>query len=592
MGGLLIVFKVQNLSGEARHMSKPGKALVMGDDTRSFLATVRSLGRKGIEVHAAPFSMRAPALSSKYISQVHLLPYYLDGGADWLAAMQKLMLAEQFDIIIPCEERTLLPLYEHQQDLPGKCALAIPSQRALEAFFDKINTRQLATDLGVPVAKGKPLLATDSADSILAVLTLPIVAKQRKSYSWPDLYVRTSVKVIQTRSELNSWLRKQDGRCDDFFFEQMFEGIGLGVSVLCKQGAVLQAFEHHRAHELNGSSYYRKSAPLDAKRLAAVSSMVKEVKYTGIAMFEFKLNEANGEWVLLEVNARPWGSLPLPVSMGVDIPHLLYQVLVNDKTPTAQAYPANVFGRNLIGDLWQMRTRLQCLAPRKAKQLAHLAQWVAEFGRTLVGREHQDALVLDDLRPGWIEIKQFFAEHLGAKFSVKKKCSGMQAGTMVDKLQAAMLKDGEPVHLLFVCQGNICRSPYAELKAKQLFSTYAEKITFSSAGMLPRNHRPSPPVAIAAAARHGVDMNDHVSQHAHLDLMHAAELIVVFDFINFHSIADRYPLIMEKVYFISNNTENCCTVEVADPDGSDLACFDRTYSQIDAYLNLYLTAAI
>ena len=106
-------------SNPISHKIKPGKALVIGDDTRSFLATVRSLGRKGIEVHAAPFNLRAPALSSKYIRRVHLLPYYLDGGADWLAALQKLMLAEHFDIVIPCEERSLLPLYKHQHELPS-----------------------------------------------------------------------------------------------------------------------------------------------------------------------------------------------------------------------------------------------------------------------------------------------------------------------------------------------------------------------------------------------------------------------------------------------------------------------------------------
>jgi len=565
-------------------MSKPGKALVMGDDTRSFLATVRSLGRKGIEVHAAPFNMRAPALSSKFISQVHFLPYYLDGGADWLAAMQALMLAEHFDIIIPCEERSLLPLYEHQQDLPGKCALAIPSQRSLAAFFDKINTRQLATELGVPVAKGKTFLPTDSAESILAVLTLPIVAKQRKSYSWPDLYVRTSVKVIESSSELDSWLHKQDGRCDDIFFEQMFAGIGLGVSVLCKQGAVLQAFEHHRAHELNGSSYYRKSAPLDDKRLVAVSSMVKAVEYTGIAMFEFKLNEANGEWILLEVNARPWGSMPLPVSVGVDFPHLLYQVLVNDITPAAQAYPANVYGRNLIGDLWQMRTQLQSLAPHRSKQLAHLAQWVAEFGRTLLGREHQDALVLDDLRPGWIELKQFFAEHLGAKFKGATGHGVMQASTLVDKLQTTMFKGGAPVHLVFVCQGNICRSPYAELKAKQLFAAHADKVTFSSAGMLPRNHRPSPPVAIAAAALRGIDMADHVSQHATVSLMREATAVIIFDNINLQSVTSRYPECINKVIFIGGISADNPISEVRDPEGTSAASFQEVYSQIDAYL--------
>ena len=53
-------------------MASPRKALVIGEDTRSFLATVRSLGRGGIEVHAAPFTFQSPALRSRYISKTAL----------------------------------------------------------------------------------------------------------------------------------------------------------------------------------------------------------------------------------------------------------------------------------------------------------------------------------------------------------------------------------------------------------------------------------------------------------------------------------------------------------------------------------------
>ena len=47
-----------------------GKVLVLGDDTRSFLATVRSLGRQGVAVHVAPANFRSPALLSRYIAAV------------------------------------------------------------------------------------------------------------------------------------------------------------------------------------------------------------------------------------------------------------------------------------------------------------------------------------------------------------------------------------------------------------------------------------------------------------------------------------------------------------------------------------------
>src|SRR4051794_13646386 len=98
-------------------MTFAGKALVLGDDTRSFLATVRSLGRQGIEVHAAPFDMTAPALQSRYIQRTQFLPYYLDGGGEWLVAMKALLLAEHYDLVIPCEERSLLPLFVHRAEL-------------------------------------------------------------------------------------------------------------------------------------------------------------------------------------------------------------------------------------------------------------------------------------------------------------------------------------------------------------------------------------------------------------------------------------------------------------------------------------------
>ena len=90
------------------------KVLVIGDDTRSCLSTVRSLGRRGIEVHAAPFNFRAPALTSRYVSKVHRLPYYSGDGARWLKVMLRLLKRERFALVIACDERSLLPLDRHR----------------------------------------------------------------------------------------------------------------------------------------------------------------------------------------------------------------------------------------------------------------------------------------------------------------------------------------------------------------------------------------------------------------------------------------------------------------------------------------------
>ena len=98
-------------------MGTSRKILIFGDDTRSFLATVRSLGRAGLLVHAAPFDFQAPALKSRYVSRIHWLPQYLGEGQEWLQAVEALLKTERFDLVIPCDERALLPLDKHREQL-------------------------------------------------------------------------------------------------------------------------------------------------------------------------------------------------------------------------------------------------------------------------------------------------------------------------------------------------------------------------------------------------------------------------------------------------------------------------------------------
>jgi protein-tyrosine-phosphatase/predicted ATP-grasp superfamily ATP-dependent carboligase len=565
-------------------MKKPERALVIGDDTRSFLATVRSLGRGGIEVHAAPYNMRAPALSSRYITKIHRLPYYLNGGADWLKALQELIFKYKYNAIIPCEERSMLPLYKHQNELSPTCKIAIPNNRSYEAFFDKIKTRDLASQLGVPVARGRKMQQAETAEALLADLTLPVVYKQRKSYSWPELYVRTSVKVVENRSQLDNLLRAAKPDYANYFFEEMFPGCGLGVSVLCHQGQILQAFEHHRAHEYEGSSYYRKSATLNADRLAAVSSMVKSVEYTGIAMFEFKLNEITDKWILLEVNARPWGSLPLPIAAGIDFPYRLYQLLVHCNKTGPKEYRSNIYARNLIADIWQMRAVSQRLSSNKIKMTLSMLRWISGFTRVLTGHEYHDAFSCIDSRPAWTEIRQLFED--------RRKYSRIKNSTVPTNNAKQIIGDmikyakttGGPANVVFICQGNICRSPFAELMAKKIFDMQQNIVKFTSAGMLPRNSRSSPEVAITAASRWGIDMMHHRSKCLDDSILTSAQLLILFDTINLESLDNRYPNIKCPYIFIGNFYSNKKQWLVDDPDGRKESDFVITYSNINTYL--------
>jgi len=555
------------------------KVLVCGDDNRSFLATVRALGRMGYDVQVAPFDFTALALRSRYINKIHWLPYYLEDGQVWLKAVEDLFRREMFDLVIPCDERWAIPLQHHGDVLGPLCPLASADGRAGEVLNDKHLTRELARELGIPVAAGRLIREDETAQSILAECPTPLALKPRQSYTPTQLYSRAKVAIAVDAEELAELLPKY--RSSAYLFEAYFAGSGVGLSLLAHQGKVLQAFEHHRVREDSSGGYYRVSAAIDPALLAAASAVAQALAYTGVAMFEFKVNHQTGQWILLEVNARPWGSMPLPLSCGVDFAGRWAQLLIEGRETPNLDYPIGIYGRNLIPDLHQIISRAGALRRQPVALVTYLAEVVWEFSRLATGREHWDALVRDDPAPG-------LAEFAGIGRSILRRLSSLLPG----EEQRARRREREhfdqlvrrrgtsTLSIVFVCQGNICRSPLGGLLLTKLLEGLPVRV--ASAGMLPRMHNPSPANGVTAARELGIDLSSHRSAHLAPFLAEQATVLVVFDEKNRASILQRYPALAPRILFLGSFLEDLdWPSEIADPDGFDLLRFREIYAHID-----------
>ena len=91
-------------------MIKRGKALVLGNNTKSFLTVIRSLGRKGIQVHVAWCDQQSPCRYSRYVECYHQIPRYVSGDGKWISSLKILLQNEGFDLVIPCDDPTIIPL--------------------------------------------------------------------------------------------------------------------------------------------------------------------------------------------------------------------------------------------------------------------------------------------------------------------------------------------------------------------------------------------------------------------------------------------------------------------------------------------------
>ena len=324
--------------------------------------------------------------------------------------MRALLAEHRFDLVIPCDERNLLPMQRVRQDFAALARFAIPNDDAIAVLFDKHDTRELAHRVGVAVARGRLARVHEDPADILAEFGAPVVVKPRRSYTIDGLAKRGRVHVTDDAKLIAALLAEAEP--DSLILESCFEGAGLGVSILAHDGRLLQAFEHHRVHERSGSSFYRVSAAPNPELVEACAAIAAGVRYTGIAMFEFKRNDGGG-WILLEINARPWGSLPLPVALGVDFPYRWYRLLVHGEEPSPVPYRVGVYGRNLIPDL------VASLADAQAQGKGRLGRAVALGGRllglrrALVNAEKQDMLVPDDRAPARAQIGAIWSGALG-----------------------------------------------------------------------------------------------------------------------------------------------------------------------------------
>ena len=78
--------------------------------------------------------------------------------------------------------------------------------------------------------------------------------------------------------------------------------------------------------------------------------LLKIIKWSGVAMVEFRIDKQDGTPKLMEINPRFWGSLQLSILAGADFPFTLYKLMMNDNPSPKLNFKYGVQCRWLMGD--------------------------------------------------------------------------------------------------------------------------------------------------------------------------------------------------------------------------------------------------
>lgn len=148
----------------------------------------------------------------------------------------------------------------------------------------------------------------------------------------------------------------------------------------------------------------------------------------------------------------------------------------------------------------------------------------------------------------------------------------------------------DPKSILFICQGNVCRSPFAEHLAKGKFSR--NKIEFMSAGLDVKQANRPPDQAINAAQKFGVDLSTHRSRQVDIDMIKGVDMVMGMEpkqLYHLHLFSKEYKTKYFLLPLFENNealkTNAFPRYHIKDPYGAEEQDFKQCFTHIDSSLN-------
>ena len=192
----------------------------------------------------------------------------------------------------------------------------LPSRESLDICYEKTKTLELASKLEVPIPR--TFVVRSMEDLASCDIPCPCVIKSSCETVYKRVfYARTDLeRDMYTEQVLDLAGKTGHG----VLVQEYIRGSGHGFFALFDRGRPVRVFMHERLREypVTGGastaarSYYNPQLKEYGLRL------LSKLGWNGVSMVEFKHDSARDRFVLMEINAKFWGSVELALSAGMN----------------------------------------------------------------------------------------------------------------------------------------------------------------------------------------------------------------------------------------------------------------------------------
>jgi D-aspartate ligase len=303
-------------------------ALVIGGDHPS-LAIARSLGQRGIPVYMVE-DQHSISSYSRYATRVIRVQDIRDEQKTVDAVLE---IGRRFDlknwVLFPTRDENVAAFSIHREKLAEFFRVTTPPWETVRWAWDKNNTYKLAEKLGIPAPQTWNLHSAEELPTLYSKLPLAVKPAVKENF-----FYATGAKAwrAETPEQLQLLFARaaQQIRIEEIMLQEIIPGDGerqLSYCAFFKDGkahsTLLARRMRQHPREFGRAATYVETIELpEIERLSEL--LLRAIDFYGLVEVEFKQDPRDGQYKLLDVNARAWGFHGLGQAAGVDFPYLLF----------------------------------------------------------------------------------------------------------------------------------------------------------------------------------------------------------------------------------------------------------------------------
>jgi D-aspartate ligase len=303
-------------------------AVVVGGEHPG-LGIARSLGRRGIPVcvvddqhSVSQFSkyvdrlVRVKDLRDEHKTVENVLEVgYRYGLKDW--------------VLFPTRDETVAAFSRHRERLAEFFRVTTPVWDTVRWAWDKKNTYERGAQLGIPVpGTWNPRTPAELAD---LYHRLPLAIKPAVK---ENFFYATGAKAwrAETPKQLDQFFHKalRQIKPEEILVQEIIPGDGRQQYSYCAffrdgraYGSLVARRIRQHPREFGRAATYVETVDLpEVEELS--ERFLRAIDYYGLVEIEFKQDPRDGQFKMLDVNARTWGFHSIGAPAGVDFPYLLF----------------------------------------------------------------------------------------------------------------------------------------------------------------------------------------------------------------------------------------------------------------------------